>query len=338
MKADVDYIEDVTSGVTSEELACAPLFRGADLSLAATLLEGAPLRILARGEALFTDAAAGPVLCVVLDGRLRINRKGAGPAKFLGTGSVFGESSLTNRAPASVHVIAAIATRVLLIAPDIFWALTYAEPVIARNLLTLVIDKTQPNGDTNAERAAHPALSRRQVKVDTLTGLPTRAGLVDLLGRQILRSAMGETPSAVLIVDIDDFEHFAVHFGSAAGDEVVCAVAQTIQRQIRPTDVAARLDGSHRFAIMLPDCDEHGARTVARRLSDDISQTVMTTEDGAILPPVTVTIGIAEQQSFDTAEKILHAASGQLISASEVIRSSVLEDAILSLSATLRSI
>ena len=86
----------------------------------------------------------------------------------------------------------------------------------------------------------------RQTRVDALTGLRNRAALVDLLRRQMLRSAMGKEPLTVLMVDIDHFRRFAWEFGHQAGEEVLYTVAQILQDQARPTDIAARLGGDHR--------------------------------------------------------------------------------------------
>lgn len=215
---------------------------------------------------------------------------------------------LANRMSISAYVVADAPTSVLVIEQETFWSLVYAEHTVARNMLMMTLERMHTNNALVAKGARLREQHRRQTKVDALTGLRNRAALVDLLCRQMLRSAMGNRPLAVLMVEIDHFRRFAWEFGHAAGEEVLYTVAQILQDQARPTDIAARLDGDHRFAIILPDCDENGARGVARRLCEEVSKAVIVMLDKSILPPMTVSIGIAEMHPFEKAEDLLNAA------------------------------
>lgn len=315
MKTDAPY--EVKDAVSPAELAGLRLLADADLHAVAGLLEDCPVKVLDKDEVLLVPGAASQALYLVLRGRLRVHLDSleTDPMQFVEAGEAVGESSLIGRKPLSVYIVADVSTSVLVIERETFWSLVYAEHAVARNLLTMVIERMQANNVLVAERLRRREQHRRQTRVDALTGLRNRAALVDLLRRQMLRSAMREKPLAVLRVDIDHFRRFAREFGHPAGEEVLCTVAQILQDQARPTDIAARLDGDHRFAIILPECDENDARGVARRLAEEVSKAVIVMPDESILPPMTVSIGIAEMRAFEKAEELLGAADHALVRA-----------------------
>lgn len=307
MKTEASY--KVKDTVSPDELVGLRLFAEADLPAVAALLADCPVKMLCQNEALLSPGAAGQALYLVLRGSLRVHLDSieTEPVQFIEAGEAVGESALAKRKPMSAYVVADAPTRVLVIEPETFWTLVYAEHVVARNMLTMVIERTHAHNALVAERLRRRQ-QRRQPRVDALTGLRNRAAVVDLLRRQMLRSAMSEKPLTVLMVDIDHFRRFTWEFGHPAGEEVLYTVAQILQDQARPTDIAARLDGDHRFVIILPDCDEHGARGVAQRLAEEVSKAVMVMPDESILPPMTVSIGIAEMRAFAQAEELLEAA------------------------------
>jgi diguanylate cyclase (GGDEF)-like protein/PAS domain S-box-containing protein len=96
---------------------------------------------------------------------------------------------------------------------------------------------------------------------DPLTGLANRVLLRDHLERALARR--GRTPGAValLFVDLDDFKQVNDSFGHAAGDQILCEVAERLVAAVRSDDVVGRQSGDE-FAILL-DCvagpDEAGA-------------------------------------------------------------------------------
>ena len=84
--------------------------------------------------------------------------------------------------------------------------------------------------------------------------------------------------------------------GHLTGDEVLRAVAKTLQSGLRSFDVVARLGGDE-FAIMLPNTREEVASPILRRLQLDLREDMqertwpVTASIGAVTfvtPPVTV--------------------------------------------------
>ena len=84
-----------------------------------------------------------------------------------------------------------------------------------------------------------------QVLHDSMTGLPNR-----LLFAQRLDDAMREGRFVLIFVDLDDFKEVNDRFGHAAGDELLRAVGDRLQRCVTDADTLARIGGDE-FAILI---------------------------------------------------------------------------------------
>ena len=70
---------------------------------------------------------------------------------------------------------------------------------------------------------------------------------------------------SLIVGDLDRFKRVNDAHGHAAGDEVLTRVAGAIAGAKRGFDSAARVGGEE-FAVLAPDCDEHGAFMLAERI------------------------------------------------------------------------
>jgi diguanylate cyclase len=105
-------------------------------------------------------------------------------------------------------------------------------------------------------------LERRALH-DPLTGLANRVLFRDRVTHAL---AHRNQPVAVLFLDLDDFKTVNDTSGHGAGDAVLCSVAETLQRTLRPADTVARLGGDE-FAVLLDNSpDVYEAGLVAGRL------------------------------------------------------------------------
>jgi diguanylate cyclase (GGDEF)-like protein len=115
----------------------------------------------------------------------------------------------------------------------------------------------------------------RQAYRDSLTGLANRALFVRRL-EESLRRAEGTT--TVLFVDLDDFKVINDDRGHAAGDAVLCAVAERIRSSVRPDDLAVRLGGDE-FAVLVEDVDDAHGEEVAQRVLELLARPVAVGEE-----------------------------------------------------------
>ncbi len=86
---------------------------------------------------------------------------------------------------------------------------------------------------------------------DSLTGLPNRVLLYDLLANAVARATRQRGYRyAVVFIDLDGFKAVNDSHGHLVGDQLLIAVARRIEGSLRPGDTVARLAGDE-FTILL---------------------------------------------------------------------------------------
>ncbi len=100
---------------------------------------------------------------------------------------------------------------------------------------------------------------------DPLTGLRNRRLFEHDLKLQLGRCQRYAEQAALLVIDLDGFKQVNDRHGHKVGDDALKAVARTLTRRLRATDLVARLGGDE-FAVLLPHMDEQGAEIVAQDL------------------------------------------------------------------------
>jgi diguanylate cyclase (GGDEF)-like protein len=155
---------------------------------------------------------------------------------------------------------------------------------------------------------------RRNSVIDELTGLHNRRWMQDILGRQIKRSQMNGDPLSLLMLDIDHFKSVNDNYGHLAGDQVLRAVAQKLMINVRPTDLLVRFGGEE-FIIVLPMTELAGARIVAERICASVRQAQIVDGVGEKLPPVTISIGIAQMATDESQDNLIERADQVLYKA-----------------------
>jgi diguanylate cyclase (GGDEF)-like protein len=96
----------------------------------------------------------------------------------------------------------------------------------------------------------------RDVALDALTELGNRRAFDSWLERDRLVAL----PTAMLLIDLDDFKTINDRYGHAAGDEVLRRVGRAIAQHVRPRDLALRLGGDE-FAVIIEARPEESSST-----------------------------------------------------------------------------
>ncbi|SFQ11487.1 diguanylate cyclase (GGDEF) domain-containing protein [Bradyrhizobium sp. Ghvi] len=97
---------------------------------------------------------------------------------------------------------------------------------------------------------------------DFLLDIPNRRGFERELQRAIAYMKRYRASGALIVLDVDRLKPINDSFGHAAGDEVLKAIATTLTRQIRASDVVGRLGGDE-FALLLWNLSETDAKAKA---------------------------------------------------------------------------
>jgi diguanylate cyclase (GGDEF)-like protein len=119
---------------------------------------------------------------------------------------------------------------------------------------------------TRSEVRRLQTLLRRLADRDPLTGLLSRRAFERGLDREV---GAGDTTGALIVLDLDHFKHVNDRLGHSVGDRLISAVALTLQRRLRRTDLLARLGGDE-FGVLLPGADRTAAERVAAELLERV--------------------------------------------------------------------
>jgi diguanylate cyclase (GGDEF)-like protein len=94
---------------------------------------------------------------------------------------------------------------------------------------------------------------RTQSLRDPLTGLYNRRYMEDALERYVSLAERSGNPTAVLMIDLDNFKRLNDQHGHAKGDAVLRDVAGQLVGGLRPADIVCRYGGEELLVIM-PEC------------------------------------------------------------------------------------
>lgn len=110
---------------------------------------------------------------------------------------------------------------------------------------------------------------------DASTGLPTRAVLVDRIGRCVERARRDATQGfSVLVVALERFDVLRGDLDRSTAERLLTRVARRAEDCLRGTDSVARLDGT-RLGVLLESVDDvTGAHRAAERLHEAFSRPI----------------------------------------------------------------
>jgi diguanylate cyclase len=118
-----------------------------------------------------------------------------------------------------------------------------------------------------------------EVSTDQLTQIANRRGLLQAFDIECarLQRAEGDVPDedkpaglSIGLLDIDNFKRLNDELGHSAGDEALKALAATVSKTLRPTDMVARYGGEE-FVVLLPDTPVDEGQQILTRLQRSLT-------------------------------------------------------------------
>jgi diguanylate cyclase (GGDEF)-like protein/PAS domain S-box-containing protein len=134
---------------------------------------------------------------------------------------------------------------------------------LAAHLVMIVEDITE-------RKALEAQLVHRSLH-DPLTGLPNRLLFQDRLWHALERGRREDTPTCVLIADLDGFKAINDQLGHPMGDLVLVTFAERLRSVLRASDTAARLGGDE-FSIVCENTEPADAEVLAERLRTTVTE------------------------------------------------------------------
>ena len=158
----------------------------------------------------------------------------------------------------------------------------------------------------------------RLADTDTLTPLPNRRVFVrevERVARQVARYA---TPAAVMFVDVNALKAINDAHGHQSGDAALIHVAAILKRELRATDVVARIGGDE-FGLLLDHLDEDHAAAKAASLVAVLASEPL--DVGARQLAVGLSVGLTMICANDSVDAILARADADMYAAKAAQRS-----------------
>ena len=154
----------------------------------------------------------------------------------------------------------------------------------------------------------------RLASLDNLTKLWNRNKIFDFLDTELNRGIRENTPTGVVMIDIDHFKRINDRYGHLIGDEVLVEVAYRLKNAIRPYDRIGRYGGDE-MLVVLPNCSNKEAKNIAKRLYDSVTKEKIPTEVGSL--KINISIGCVSNENYLQVSRmeLIQASDNALLSA-----------------------
>jgi len=181
---------------------------------------------------------------------------------------------------------------------------TESELVLLENLLTILIYPLR-----NAIQFKQASLLAH---CDALTGVKNRSTFSEALNREISLSQRHDHDFTMLVIDIDHFKKVNDSYGHSVGDDALKAVADTIQKSIRTTDMLFRYGGEE-FVVLLGNTDCEKSYHIAERVLESVRKINIAVKQQLL--ELSVSIGMACLSTQDNGESLFQRADAAMYSA-----------------------
>ncbi|AXK79807.1 GGDEF domain-containing protein [Pseudolabrys taiwanensis] len=147
---------------------------------------------------------------------------------------------------------------------------------------------------------------RTAAMVDPLTGIANRRAFLQEAEELTKRHLAKPRPTAVLLIDLDNFKSINDRFGHALGDRVLEVFTEAARQSFRVSDLIGRLGGEEFAAIMYGvSCDE--AVATAERLRERFAQAAQEVDGRPVCATVSIGVVVCQEAALDVPEHLAQA-------------------------------
>lgn len=125
--------------------------------------------------------------------------------------------------------------------------------------------------EENRQLRTRIAELERLVRRDTLTPLYNRRHFIDVLDRWSWRAHRYGGQFALFFIDVDQLKAVNDQYGHDAGDQMLIAIAKTLQNCVRRSDVVARMGGDE-FGLLLENIKPDALETKAEKITKAVAK------------------------------------------------------------------
>jgi diguanylate cyclase (GGDEF)-like protein len=134
--------------------------------------------------------------------------------------------------------------------------------------------------------------------IDPLTGISNRRAFLQDSEAQLKRQAADPQPTAVMLLDLDNFKSINDRFGHAIGDRVLQLFAEIAGNCMRRVDLFGRLGGEE-FAALLINTTREKAMAVAEEIRSTFAKATSEVEGRPVVATVSIGIVISYDAVLD---------------------------------------
>ena len=184
----------------------------------------------------------------------------------------------------------------------------------AKENLQIMQEKINHLEDETAELKVNLENKNREAMYDALTAIPNRLFYEKRVKEDIARWKRFDTPLSIAVWDVDKFKSVNDTYGHKAGDKVLKAIAQILNKRIRETDFLARYGGEE-FVMLLPGTVEEETLRLANELRKAVEECAFHYNNEAV--NITISCGISGFRTGDTLGVVFERADKALYQAKE---------------------
>ncbi len=162
----------------------------------------------------------------------------------------------------------------------------------------------------------------RSAQTDPLTGLPNRGLLLEHVNATLQDAWRGTTHPTLFFIDLDRFKNINDSLGHAAGDRVLCTIADRLRRAVPDRAIVARISGDE-YVVLDPASPSLGAAMgLAERLLNEFREP-LPLPAGDVFISASIGVARSEPQSYRDADLLLRHADTAMYQAKDAGRNCV---------------